>query len=97
MNPTKNMLTYFLGESIGINSLDGYHIVFTGFHDPVLEQKLKNKGALIYPTITDERIDLVISKDFPDNITICSAKIKLAIQNSIPILSKLSIENWITN
>ena len=80
-----------------MTSLDGYNIVFTGFNDPILEQKLKNKGALVYPTITDKKTDLVISKDQPDNITMCSAKIKIALQSNIPILSKSVIENWITS
>ena len=88
MNPPK----IYLGDS-----LYGYNIVFTGFNDPILEQKLKNKGATVYPTITDKKTDLVITKDLPYNITTSSAKIKIAVQKNIPILSKLSIENWITS
>ena len=79
------------------DSIDGYNIVFTGFHDPILEQKLKNKGAVVYPTITDKNTDLVITENLPNNITMCSAKIKIAVQNNIPILSKVYIEKWISD
>ena len=63
------------------------NIVFSGIKNPEIYKKAVNSGKYSLRNVTTKNVDFVVTDDIDKPISYSSAKIKIALQYNIPIIS----------